>query len=203
MKTRFFAILLCAAMLLPCLCGCGESSLSNDERGNDHGESQVSVIDADWSYYKSAEEIIDISTNVYTGKLTNVSFEIIDYKTGEVDRSKDSQSTDRAIYTIYTVETTNFYKGVESPEMKIRLIGGQKGFKEEEQRELLRSAGMIGENDNTIIVLGGSSAELKIGETYLFCTVKSLGDYELVINPTQFALEMNSDMAKNIIKRFK
>lgn len=203
MKTRFFAILLCAAMLLLCLCGCGESSLSNGERGNDHVESQVSVIDADWPYYKSAEEIIDISTNVYTGKLTDISFEIIDYKTGEVDRSKDSQSTDRAIYTIYTVETTNFYKGVESPEMKIRLIGGQKGFKEEEQRELLRSAGMIGENDNTIIVLGGSSAELKIGETYLFCTVKGLGEYELVINPIQFALEMNSDMAKNIIKQFK
>lgn len=184
MKVKFLSVLVCLSTLLVCFSGCNSK--------------KTSTIHADWPYYKTSEEIIEASTDIYSGTLKSISFEIIDYKTGTVDRSHDSLSTSRMLYTIYTIEVIDKYKGRSVSEMKISLEGGLVGYKEKEQYDLLKNAGLL-RNNSTIPTLGKDTHVLNIGEKYLFCTVKMAGEYELVINPDQFVFEMNSDMAKNII----
>ena len=101
------------------------------------------MINADWPYYNNAEEIINASSNIYTGTVTDISFEIYDIKTGEADRNPDHDRTNRMLHTVYTVSTVVCYKGNQTETHSIRVTGGPKGYREDEQNELLVSAGMI------------------------------------------------------------
>lgn len=162
---------------------------------------QFAAIHADWASYDTAEEINQASTNIFSGKVTEISFEIIDMKTGEVDRSPDSESTSRMLYTVYTISLTESYKGQNPSEVKICKMGGIVGFNDSVQYQLVESTGVISKYDGIPVM--ENNCTLAVGEEYLFCTSHTVGDFDFVINQTQFAHPINSKNATRIIKTCK
>lgn len=127
----------------------------------------------DWSMYSTFGEIVDASTEIYSGKITKVSSDFLDQTTGKTDKLSGGESADSVLYILYTVEVTDSYKGENVPEKVICII---------ETEEI---------------------SPLKIGSEYLFCTVRTEGDYDHVINPVQFAYSLDSENAKKIINLVK
>lgn len=106
-------------------------------------------------------------------KITDISFEYADPKTGKAGLPNNSESTQSMLYTFYTVRVTDSYKGENVAEKIICII------KSEE------------------------ISPLDIGSEYLFCTVCTEGDYDYVINPVQFAYLLDFENAKKIIRLVK
>ena len=58
----------------------------------------------DYPSYSSAAEAAKAAENVYTGTVTDISFEIIYMPTGETIDTSDSSEASRMLYTVYTVQ---------------------------------------------------------------------------------------------------
>ena len=152
---------------------------------------------SDWPHYNTAEEIVDASTEIFSGKITGISFEIVDQITGKADRSPNSTSTNRMLYTLYTVAVTDSYKGETVSEKVICIAGGMAGYHEKEQYDLLESSGLLDKYHG--IPVTEEIRSMEIGSEYLFCTARNVGDYDHIINPDQFAYRLDSENAKKII----
>ncbi len=151
---------------------------------------------ADWPYYSTAKELADAATHIYSGTVTDISFAVIDYKTGKEDGSPQSKSTNRMLYTVYTVGDIVSRKGETAGTVKICKPGGIAGYKEKEQYDLLTSSGLNYEG----IPVYDDNCSLCIGENYLFCVKRGYGDYDNVVNLTQFACRLGSDNAAAILR---
>ena len=88
----------------------------------------------DWPYYKNAYEIINASSNIYSGVVTDISFTVLDNEGNEATEPA-SNNPSRMFYTVYTVEIENGYKGKSEKTAKIVINGGLSGYKEAEQKE--------------------------------------------------------------------
>ncbi|NLZ70643.1 MAG: hypothetical protein GX907_04845 [Clostridiaceae bacterium] len=116
----------------------------------------------EYQHYDSLPALADAATDIYAGKVTNISFDIIDTRTGKSVKGKKANNTaDLHLYTVYEVEQCN----------------------------LLKSAGIYNENTG-IYVLSGFEP-LRIGESYLFFTVDLGGLYSHIVNQYQFAYGEN------------
>lgn len=152
----------------------------------------------DWPSYNTAEEIVKAATNIYSGTVIEISFSIVDMKTGSVDEDPKSTSTSRMLYTIYTVEVQESYKGDNASKIKICKTGGLNNYRVKEQYDLMNISGMLSQYSG--IPVCDDECSLAVGKEYLFCTSRTAGDFDYIINPTQFAYDPNSENAKAIIK---
>ena len=177
-------------LLIICLCSCGES---------DYQYVRVSV---DYPMYSTAEELVEVAQNVYIGSVTDISFEIFDMKTGKVDSSSKSESTSRMLYTIYTISVKESLKGDVSETVKIRRVGGITGYNEEGQYKKMKDANLIGEYKGIPRVVE-EGVSLEIDGKYLFCTNSSVEGYDIVVNVIQFAHQVNSEIATQIMNECK
>ena len=151
-------------------------------------------ISMDWPYYKTAEETIEASSHIYSGKVIDISFTVLDMKTGAEDLDPESESTSRMLYTVYTISVTDEYKGESAETVRIVVDGGLPGEKENEQSNIIRGSGL---KYNGIPVTP-EKVELSVGQSYLFC-IHRVGDFDHIINSNQFAFLLNSIDAKTII----
>lgn len=172
------------------------------EGGSDQSGYPITYLHPDWPSYATAEEIEKASTYIYSGTVTDVSFEIIDYSTGKIDRDRSSTASSRTLYTIYTIRTDKNFKGESPSEVKICVIGGIVGFREEEQFKLLESSGLIQPGREGIHV-SVDDCRLATGKEYLFCTSGRVDGLDFIINPDQFAHNMESEDAKEVIRAIK
>lgn len=189
---RFLAIML-SLIMTACFAGCNKAinnQFPNDLVVSTETEHPMITQSPEWSVYNTAAEIVTASTNIYTGKVKSISFEIVNMKTGTADSSAASGKTDCMLYTVYTVDVLKSYKGDNSGEIKICVIGGIAGYRENEQYDALQAAGLY-EQYNGIPVVDGRCS-LAIDGEYLFCTSRTAGGYDFVINKTQFAHAVNS-----------
>lgn len=157
------------------------------------------ILNMDWPMYSNAEDLCNAATQIYTGIVRDISFEIIDYVTGKADASATSESSHRMLYTVYTISLTKSIKGNNHEEIKIGRIGGIVGYKEAEQYSKLESSGLLN-GYRGLPVVADTWATLDIGKEYLFCTARSRGDYDFVINPTQFVHYLDSYNASLIMQ---
>ncbi len=198
----FFALLFTIAIIA----GCSSNRLVNELNDSyprdlnvlHDNNFQTIILRPDWPSYSSVEEIVNASTNIYSGYVTDISFDIIDYSTGLSDKSPNSKSSSRTIYTIYTINLKTNYKGESPSEIKICKIGGIYGYKENEQYELLNSSKIIPDGFVGVFI-SEDDCNLNIGKEYLFCISRSACDFDYIINPYQFAHSIDSENAKSII----
>ena len=155
-----------------------------------------SKIHADWAVYDSTEKLIEASTDIFSGELTDISFDMIDIKTGKSCRADDQDRENRMLHTIYTVNVSKVYKGESDSVRKICVIGGLPGVKEQEQLQVLKA--FDPSDQSPVIPMLDSNRKLKIGETYLFCTSRTDGDFDNIVNISQFVFYTTSDTAKQI-----
>ena len=200
----FCAIALAAVVMTGCT-----HSLSTevpDDLKNEIQASTFPTVSVHVSYpsYSSADEIVDAATNIYVGTVKEITFEVIDTKTGKDDHSQESLSASRMFYTVYTVSVTESVKGDNPSEIKIRRVGGIVGYREDVQYDKLVSSGLT-EQYNGIPVISETEdvCSLAVGNKYLFCTSRDGGDSDSVISLTQFAYRIGSDNATAIIKASK
>lgn len=158
-------------------------------------------LEPDWPSYKTSDEIVKAASNIYSGKVSEISFAIVDMKTGRIDEDPESSSTSRMLYTVYTVEVNKSYKGENPGIIKIRKIGGIDRYKVKEQYDLMKKSGMMEKYSG--IPICNDDCSLAVGSTYLFCTSRTVGDFDFIINPTQFAHSISSNNAKAIINSCK
>ena len=141
---RFLAIML-SLIMTACFAGCNKAinnQFPNDLVVSTETEHPMITQSPDWPVYNTAAEIVTASSNIYTGKVKNISFEIVNMKTGTADSSAASGKTDCMLYTVYTVDVLKSYKGDNSGEIKICVIGGIAGYRENEQYDALQAAGL-------------------------------------------------------------
>lgn len=196
--------ILCLCMIfILFLTGC--SNTLNSEIPNDlnamNGKSEYTIasVTADYQEYDTPDKIVNAATNIYVGTVKEISYEIIDMQTAKAVSSIESADISPMLYTVYTIEIVNSLKGENSTEIELAVMGGIEGFKESEQYSKLEAAGLLSKYGG-IPVVAGEKAILGIGEDYLFCVRRSSGDYDLVINLTQYAHRIDSDNAEVILK---
>ena len=160
--------------------------------------SKKTSLSFDWPEYNTPEEIAAAANNIYVGKVTDISFELIDYHTGKPAASFVSGST-QLLYTVYTIEVDSSLKGTSPTIVKIAREGGTKGYDDEALDKLLKKYGM----ESVIIAMPDDTLSLSLGETYLFCTYRAFDTYDWIINPTQYAFSLGSDTATAIAAMFE
>ena len=116
---------------------------------------------ADWPIYEDVEELMEAGNVILLGKVTDISFQVLDSRTGQPP-SEDTQEVDRSLYTIYDLDVITSYKGDSHETIKIRVLGGLEHIYEEEQLKALEE-----ESQKAIPIIKGKP-NITIDETYLF-----------------------------------
>ena len=202
-KMKRIALSVTVILVLICTVSCGGSLQKvypvDIETGTE-ADQTVIFVDPDWPYYEKADELAGAATDVFSGIVTGISFEIIDLMTGEPDRDPASDAESRMLYTVYTVQITECYKGDGKGQAAIYKIGGLMGYNMKYQYDLMEAAGLLGPMSNSIPVSGLNSASPAAGKEYLFCVKSSSGGLLYIVNPSQFVHDVGSSNAKAIIK---
>ncbi|MDE6728491.1 MAG: hypothetical protein K2J80_11225 [Oscillospiraceae bacterium] len=115
-----------------------------------------SYISIDERVWFSAQELVDESDIVVTGKVTDISFELHDHHTGEL---LTEYSEDADLCTIYDVEISKSYKGAAGSKVKIIMNNGLKDYEVGKQQEL------VGEHHIPVL---DNPVDISLGEEYLF-----------------------------------
>ncbi len=150
------------------------------------------IISLDWPAYESAHELIEAGTIVVLGKISGISFQMYDIKTGRPP-SADSSGSDIYLHTVYEIETLTFYKGEPADTIHMRMIGGLKDVKVDEQRALR------GDRAKAEIPLLAGMPELDIGQTYLFVLHQYEDTMPTLVNTSQGVYAVDDPEHKDVL----
>lgn len=200
MKKHYIALTLTIIMALLTLSGCIESNISPDcsardasleskvDQNSSLSAEKITYVTCDWPYYNTLQSLCEAATDIFEGKVSDVFFKIIDMRSGKVvDDKKVDDKTYLRLYTVYEIDVTDSYKKAESNKMYVCVSTGFEGYKEAEQRDLMKSAGIY--NESTGIQVVREFRHLQIGQSYLFLTVDLGGTYNYIVNADQFAFD--------------
>jgi hypothetical protein len=150
------------------------------------------IISLDWPAYESAHELVEAGNIVVLGKISGISFQMYDIKTGRPP-SADSYGSDVYLHTVYEIETLTFYKGEPAETIHMRMIGGLKDVMVDEQRALL------GDCAKANIPLLAGMLELDIGRTYLFVLHQYEDTMPTLLTPSQGVYTVDNPEQKDIL----
>lgn len=150
---------------------------------------QFGSIEVDWQVYSSAEEIIEHGDIIVSGRVTDISFAMIDMHTGKIV-TESSENSESEICTIYHVDVITPYKGCSEEKLQIRMVGGLKDYLVDEQIEVLKEHG-----GNAINILS-DPPKIELGEEYLFVLAQFEGTLPCIINSMQTAFPLNDRTSK-------
>ncbi len=138
----------------------------------------------DWVVYSSPEELVDAAQIICAGKVTDISFALLDNMTMR-ERSDDFYEM-CSLFTIYEVEVTKEYKNfTDDNKLRFAVRGGMEGYKVEEQAALSAKT-----SDKAILVMD-HHPEIEIGEEYLFILHWADNGTPTIINNTQTAFPLS------------
>lgn len=146
-------------------------------------------MEADWITYSSADELIRENDIIVSGKVTGISFEMLDKKTATVVDA-NTKDSDAELCTIYHVDVITPYKGYSDKTLQIRMHGGLEGYEDDKQLELLRKHGC------DMIYYLQNAPKIELGEEYLFVLAQFEGTLPTIINPAQTAFPLNDRTSK-------
>lgn len=197
---KFLPLIALAALLASCI-GCTEirkpAEVPYREFPADTTQS-YQLMQADWQVYESTEELTDAATEVFSGELTGISFVMLNLETGKAYTPGDDKAH-CVLHTVYTVKVSQVYKGQPGDTREFCIIGGIAGVRERAQHEVIDACGATDPSAGIPVLV--PNRELEIGESYLFCTVQMGGDYDQIVNISQFVYYATSDTAAQIQKQ--
>lgn len=150
---------------------------------------QFGSIEVDWQVYSSAEEIIEHGDIIVSGRVTDISFAMLDKHTGKVvdANTKDSEAE---LCTIYNVDVITPYKGWSKEKLQIRMEGGLEDYMVDEQIKVLKEHG-----GDKILYLS-DPPKIDLGKEYLFVLGQFEGTLPCIINSAQTAFPLNDRTSK-------
>ncbi|MCI8634595.1 MAG: hypothetical protein HFJ05_03205 [Eubacterium sp.] len=136
-------------------------------------EKTVTVLQADYPKYNTAEELVEYSNLVFTGTVKNIEYQMIDVSTDkEPDEDTGFVDDEEMPYTLYTIDVDKVYKGsIESSTIIVRRVGGIFGSDE-----------YIVEN----------ASEIAKGKKYLFVAKTYEDTYPSLLNADQSSYDMDA-----------
>lgn len=166
---------------------------SGDETKNSSLGTDTSVqfgsIEVDWQWYSSAEQLIEHGDIIVSGKVTDISFAMLDKYTGKVVDANVNDS-ESELCTIFHVDVITPYKGCDEETLQIRMEGGLENYMVDEQIEVLK------EHGGNVINYLSDPPKIELGEEYLFI----LGQFEdtlpCIINSFQTAFPLKDRTSK-------
>jgi len=194
---------LCAtfALMILALSACKDTSVQNNGSANEGAPVEVrySVLEACYASYRNAQEMIDgrglYDTVVFTGKVTGISFQVLDLTTALPPTEKTEQEN-RRLNTRYDVDILTSYGGETSKSIQIIMDGGLKEYRTEEQLKLVKEKDAWPSDSIPVFEDG---PEIKIGETYLFVCAQFEDGSATLINLDQSVYSLSNPFAKNTI----
>jgi hypothetical protein len=136
---------------------------------------QYEMFSRDYPYYNNISDLANKANQVFSGKITNVSFEMLNMMTMQPLKNGDDTRW-AMLCTIYEIEAEEVYAGTPTT-VKLRIEGGISSGFEQEQTALLGS--------NRIPVMEGAPV-LSIGAKYVFALYRADGsEYSSILNPLQ------------------
>ena len=161
----------------PLTTGNASIPINNDPIPTDTAPANLkfSTAHGDWIGYSTVEKMMQDATNVFEGKLTEISFRVVnfqDVKSGKVYSY---------LYTFYDFEVSNSYKGENAEIVRMGIYGGMEGYKEAEQYNAMVHGGIYNEKSG-IPVLDGYTHPT-IGESYLIVGIDLGNDFLDIVNP--------------------
>lgn len=134
-------------------------------------------ISPDWPMYKSVDELIEVCDEVVLGRVTNISFQVLDIRTGKTPEA-GAEEFYCYLYTIYDIDTIETYKGEPGDQKQVRVVGGVEGAYLTEQLAAL-------EQEQATIYVLEDSVEISEGGTYLFMLDKYDDAIPTIVNVEQ------------------
>lgn len=147
-------------------------------------EITYSRIKADWHIYQDAQELVEASVLVVLGKVTGISFQVLDQRTALLPTEK-TEEWNRSLYTMYDIDIITMYKGSPIKSTQVRMIGGLKDSYLEEQ------VAVLGKDIEKGIPLMEDMPEIKIGETYLFALYQYEDTAPTLLNLEQSVFDLH------------
>lgn len=167
-----------------------ENPVSAQESNNSSEEIHYNLISADWPVYKDVKELTNAGNIIVLGKITDISFEILDRTTAKPPTS-DSEIENCYLNTIYSVEVITAYKGNSAGTIKVRMLGGLEGVYVKEQ------IAVLGDKANKGIPIMDGSPNLEIGQTYLFVLYQYSDTMPTLVNVQQGVYGIDDPLAKD------
>ena len=167
-KTALILVIILAFLLTSCAPNTNPD-LTADQPEVTNAEARYSTMNACWSSYADAEKLVESADIVIAGIITDISFQVLDAKTA-LPPDEKTREENRWLHTIYDIDVITNYKGDMPNPAQIRIEGGVRDYRTEEQLALIKE--MNAWPNDSIPTYGSEMPEIKIGETYLFalCT---------------------------------
>ncbi len=181
---KYFLVLLAALCIVMSACASVSPSDETADKtttaapgGDDDRENpniSYSYMRASWPIYSCSEELIDAADAVFLGKVTDISFAVLNVTNG-MPVTDSTDLTARELYTLYKFDILTVYKGDVSGRTHIKVMGGVQNYNEDHQIELLRENGLISQNNTIPIFVNdyGDTIDIQVGKTYLFAMSSS------------------------------
>lgn len=162
-----------------------DPEVSDGPAAFDPDEITYTIISADWPYYPDVPSLVDQSSLILLGKVTGVTFEMLDMRTA---RPPSEETVRQELYTVYEIEVIEQYKGAPAGTTQMRVPGGLEGVYLEEQ------AAALGQTIEDGIPVWEGMPEIRIGETYLFVLYQfDEKTAPTLLNPTQSVLSLENE----------
>ena len=153
---------------------------------------------SDWPLYSSAKDLIDNADLVFIGKITGIDFEVLD-SSNALPVSETTPHYARQLYTIYTVEISQTYKGDTTDITKIRVMGGLVDCDIDTQLEVMENGNAFGKENGIPILDNYYKVQCKIGNSYLFTLRQFETGYPTIMNVDQSVFDLNDPTRKQTI----
>ncbi len=197
MKTIFLLVFVLVTVMLS---GCtGKTDTQQDstssavQDSNSSVENDIKYIDvsADWPVYENTDALIKAANVVILGKVTGISFQILDLKNGG-SPTEDSEQQNCAFCTIYDVEVDTSYKGNAAGKLRFCTEGGLKGEYVKEQLAVLDGSA---KKEIPVMV---EMPKIEIDETYLFVLYQYEDKMPTLLNPEQGIYKLDNPLEKDV-----
>ena len=150
-------------------------------------------MDALWTIYSDANQLVDAADLVFIGKLTDISFTALDINTG-LEITEKTEDSNRSLYTLYHFDVIETYKGDTSQVTYFMRSGGLENYKTDEQLKVVKENNVYGWEEG--IRVWEDAIEYEIGETYLFTLCKREGVPPLWMNLYQSLYSIDDPLRK-------
>jgi len=147
-------------------------------------DEQYKIMNAIYQSYIDVQELEEEANVIFTGKVTGVSFQLLD---GDALPLTSEEKDWMSLYTIYDIDVYTIYKGAEYSPKQVRVWGGIQDFMVEEQLAVMGKAA-----ENGIPIFSAQGPEIKIGESYLFVMFQYETGLPTILNHEQSFFNLNN-----------
>ena len=156
------------------------------------------ITTSDWPLYSSAKDLINNADLVFIGKITGIDFDVLD-SSNALPVSETTPHYARQLYTIYTVEISQTYKGDTTDITKIRIMGGVVDYNIDTQLEVMEIGNAFAKENGIPILDNYYKVQCKIGNSYIFTLRQFETGYPTIMNVDQSVFDLNDPTRKQTI----